>query len=984
MSRLETTAGQLVRRGFDEPERALTWLARWREGHQPLLDVLARAADPDLALAGLDAILDRRPELLDELMANGVLAEQLVMVLGASRAFRHQIAGHPEQVDLLAEHAVRRTAAELRHEMLTAVGADPEAAMPVAADSDGDTLRTAYRAALLRIAARDVSSAHPTEVVDDVAAELADLADATLEAALAIARVSVDDADKCRLAVIGLGKCGAGELNYVSDVDVLYVVEPVVDENGEPLVDTGELVRIGTRLASWLARVCSAHTAAGTIWQVDAGLRPEGNAGPLVRTLASHTSYYDKWAKTWEFQAMLKARPSAGDRALGEEFCAMISPLVWQVAEHDGFVEDVRAMRKRVVDLIPTDHEGRELKLGAGGLRDVEFSVQLLQLVHGRVDERLRLPGTLPALAALVDHGYVGRSDGAELAEAYRFLRTVEHRIQLSNLRRTHLLPEDEEALRSLGRTLWLEGRGTPDQLLLQHWRSCARRVLRLHQRLFYSPVLQAVAQLPTDELRLTTAAASDRLQALGFSDPRTALTHVQALTQGVTRQAEIQRQLMPVLLGWLADAPNPDHGLLAFRQISESLGRTPWYLRALRDEGAMAQRFATLLGSSRYVVDLFRRTPEAVQMLAAEEVGEHRTLEEWRTEMGAAARRHDDPARAVQAIRAVRRRGLLQIAAADVLQASTISQVSRALTDLASATVDSALEVAMRDYQGPPIAVIGMGRWGGREMAYASDADAMFVLADGGDADAVRNAAAVITRLRESLSGSGPVPALSIDIDLRPEGRGGPVIRTMSAYRAYYERWSSTWEMQAMVRASAMAGDAELGAELITEIDRRRWPEGGLTSKQLVEIRRLKARMEAERLPRGTDRRRNLKLGPGGLSDVEWTVQVLQLQHAAEVPALRVTSTQQALGELRNADLIKSADAEILDRAWVLASRIRDLSMLVRGKASDSLPSDVRDLSAVAELMGRGPSKASHLLAEHSRVTRRVGAVVDRLFWGS
>ncbi|MDN5726420.1 MAG: bifunctional [glutamine synthetase] adenylyltransferase/[glutamine synthetase]-adenylyl-L-tyrosine phosphorylase [Propionibacteriales bacterium] len=984
MSRLETTAGQLARRGFDAPERALEFLARWREGHLPLLDVLARSADPDLALSGLDAILDSRPALLDEMLDNAVLAEQLVMVLGASRAFRHQLAGHADQVSLLAEHAVRRTGAELRDEMLSAVGADHDAAVPVATDTDGDTLRTAYRAALLRIAARDVSSARPTELVDDVAAELAELADAALEAALAIARASVEGSEKCRLAVIGLGKCGAGELNYVSDVDVSYVVEPVCDSAGAPLADTAELIRIGTRLASWLARVCSAHTAAGTIWQVDAGLRPEGNAGPLVRTLASHTSYYEKWAKTWEFQAMLKARPAAGDRALGEEFCAMIDPLVWRVAEHDGFVDDVRAMRKRVVDLIPNDHEGRELKLGSGGLRDVEFAVQLLQLVHGRVDERLRLTGTLPALAALVEHGYVGRTDGADLAEAYRFVRTVEHRIQLANLRRTHLLPADEESLRSLGRTLNLDGVGTPDRKLVDTWRSSARRVARLHQRLFYSPVLQAVAQLPTDELRLTTAAASDRLQALGFSDPRTALSHVQALTQGMTRQAEIQRQLMPVLLGWLADAPKPDYGLLAFRQISESLGRTPWYLRALRDEGAMAQRFATLLGSSRYVVELLKRTPEAVQLLAIEEPGEPRSLDQWQTEMGSAAHRHDDAHRAVQAIRAVRRRGLLQIAAADVLQVLSVEQVGRSLTDLASATVHSALQVAMRDYSGPPIAVIGMGRWGGREMSYASDADAMFVLGDGGDAEAVRAATAVITRLRDSLSGSGPVPALSIDIDLRPEGRGGPVIRTMAAYRTYYQRWSSTWEMQAMVRASAMAGDADLGAELVAEIDTRRWPAGGLTAKQLTEIRRLKARMEAERLPRGTDRRRNLKLGPGGLSDVEWTVQVLQLQHAAELPSLRVTSTQTALAALRGAELIKATDAEDLERAWVLASRIRDLSMLVRGKASDSLPSDVRDLSAVAELMGRGPSRASHLLAEHSRVTRRVGLVVDRLFWDS
>ena len=263
----------------------------------------------------------------------------------------------------------------------------------MATELTGDGLRLAYRGALLRIAARDLGAPEPIEAVDEIADELSDLADATLEAALAIARGKFGpDALQTRLAVVGLGKCGAQELNYVSDVDVLFVAEPALDDDGEPVISNDRAITVATRMAAELTRICSAHTAAGTIWEVDAALRPEGKAGQLVRTLASHRTYYQKWAKTWEFQAMLKARPCAGDLDLGQDFVDVVAPMVWRAAERENFVSDTQAMRKRVVAHIPARDAGRELKLGEGGLRDVEFSVQLLQLVHGRVDERLR-PG---------------------------------------------------------------------------------------------------------------------------------------------------------------------------------------------------------------------------------------------------------------------------------------------------------------------------------------------------------------------------------------------------------------------------------------------------------------------------------------------------------------------------------------------------------------------------------------------------------------
>ena len=986
MIRIETVRGTLARRGFVDAVAAERIIDPWADEYEPLLDLLAKSADPDLALAGLDRLSEQVPDLLTQLTAAPVLARQLTMLLGGSSKLSQHLIAHPEHLELLEDELAKVPAASLRRELLEATGADPESPLPIATDPTGDRLRIAYRGALLRIAARDMCAPEPIEAVVDIADELSDLADATLEAALSIARLKLgENALKTRLAVVGLGKCGAQELNYVSDVDVLFVAEPVVDSDGRPLVSNDQAVQIATRIAAEMTRICSAHTSAGTIWEVDAALRPEGKAGQLVRTLSSHRIYYEKWAKTWEFQAMLKARPSAGDLELGQAFVDLVTPMVWRAAERENFVADTQAMRKRVVAHIPARDQGRQLKLGEGGLRDVEFSVQLLQLVHGRVDERLRSRATLPALKSLIDNGYVGREDGKRFALAYRFLRTLEHRIQLFNLRRTHLLPNNDHDLRRLGRSF---GYKDPVKELLSTWRHTAQRVRGLHERLFYSPLLDTVAKIPSTQLRLTTDAAVDRLRALGYADPTAALRHIAALSQGVTRQAEIQRQLLPAMLGWFAQAPNPDHGLLAFRQVSEALGTTPWYLRALRDEGMMAERLARILASSRYAVELLKRAPQTVQMLSDDQELLPRSLAELKAEMNAAAGRQSSSVAAVEAIRAIRRRELFRVAAGDLLGENDVLSVGAALTDLASATIDATLAVA-REASGeqvPRIAVIAMGRWGGREMSYASDADAMFVMEDATDdvSDPTKVATTVINEVRTLLTRPSADPSLSIDADLRPEGKGGALIRSLNAYRNYYSRWSSTWELQALVRADALAGDEELGMALMAEIDAHRWPEGGLSATQLTEIRKLKARVEAERLPRGANPAKHTKLGPGGIADVEWTVQLLQLQHAHELPALRSSQTIVALRAARDAGIIDAMDAGHLEAAWMLASRIRNQIMLMRGRGSDSLPSDNRELASLAELLGYGSGESSHLLADYRRVTRRARAVVERVFWNS
>jgi len=977
-----SAATRLARLGFTEPDLALRRLNSAGLAQPPVDEVLAAvaaAADPDLALAGLDRLLSAaadRPQLLVALREQAGLRERLIGVLGASAALGEHLARHPDDWRVLADERaidVRPSRLGLESTLLAAVGA----AEPL------DALRIAYRRCLLGLAARDLTG---TLAMEDVAGELADLASAALSAGLAIARGELGaDAPPCRLAVIGLGKCGGRELNYASDVDVVFVAGPV------PGGDEFAALRTATALAAGLVRVCSTSTREGALWPVDTALRPEGRAGPLVRTLASHEAYYRRWAKTWEFQALLKARPVAGDLELGAAYVELLQPLVWNAAERPGFVDDVQAMRRRVESTLAPTAADRELKLGPGGLRDVEFAVQLLQLVHGRVDPSLRSGTTLVALDALAAGGYVGREDAAGLSAAYRFLRAIEHRLQLQRLRRTHTLPTDPVELRWLARGMGY--RADPVAALAADHAAHTREVRRLHEKLFYRPLLGAVARLPAAEARLTPAAARQRLEALGFRDPAGALRHLEALTAGVSRRAAIQRTLLPVMLGWFADAPDPDAGLLCFRQVSDALGTTHWYLRLLRDEGAVAERLARLLATSRYVADLLARAPEAVALLAGEEELQLRPGSVLEGEMQAAVGRHDDPAAGVVAVRGLRRRELLRISCADLLGRADVAEVGASIAATAVATLTAALGAASRAVARERggelpvrLLVVAMGRLGGRESGYGSDADVLFVhdpLPGVGDAEAAAAAHAVFEELRRLLALPAPDPPLGVDADLRPEGRQGPLTRSLGSYAAYYGRWSSPWESQALLRAAPVAGDGELAERFIELIGPVRWPAGGIDDEGVREVRRLKARIEAERLPRGADPTLHTKLGRGGLADVEWTVQLLQLRFAAAEPGLRVTGTLDALHAAAAAGVLTTTDARTLEAAWRIAARVRNALMLVRGRPADALPTDLRELAGVAGAVGYPAGRSGELLEDYRRVTRRARAVVERVFYG-
>lgn len=1005
----------------------LEWLGWNRPECADILWALSGAGDPDLALNTVhrlvEALVEKegesgRESLTAALIDSPELRVRLFSLVGGSTALGDHLVAHPELWSELQAPLPSRE--EMMRGMLGAVDAQPahielkEDGLPLTSYEDGARddlssagtywaactgadalapLRDTYRTFVMRIAAHDLAGTYPgnrrrpsqPEIpFRDITGLLSHLADAALTAALSVAVAGVygENPVDTQLAVLAMGKCGARELNYISDVDVIFVAEPVTPKATRL---AGEFNRIGSRC----------------FFEVDAALRPEGKSGALVRTLDSHIAYYKRWAETWEFQAQLKSRPMTGNISLGKAYIGKLAPRVWAASQRESFVDDVQAMRRRVIDNVPKDLRERELKLGEGGLRDVEFAVQLLQLVHGRSDESLRVLATVDALEALAAGGYVGRDDAHSLSQAYAFLRLLEHRLQLQRLKRTHALPaeDDEDNRHWLARTSGFTGVGkkSATELLDKEIRRVRLLVSTLHRRLFYRPLLHSIVNLSVDTLKLTPEAAKLQLSALGYKFPDRAFEHLTALASGVSRRAKIQALLLPSLMDWLAKTADPDAGLLNYRKLSETAYHRTWFLRMLRDEGIVGQRLMKVLGTSPYTSDLIISVPDVIRQFG-DGAGGPKLLatgpDTVKSSLVAAAGRHEDPDKAIAVARSLRRTELARIASADLLGMMSVPDVCLALSTVWDAVLEAALRAEIRHslrvdgYLEPParIAVIGMGRLGGAELGYGSDADVMLVAdpAEGVDEnEAIKWAIKICDQMRSRLNKPSGDPPLEVDLGLRPEGRSGASVRTIGSYENYYRRWGETWEMQALLRATVIAGDEEVGTRFLHAIDPLRYPENGVKQSTIREVRRMKARVDNERLPRGADRNTHTKLGRGALTDIEWTVQLLTMENVHLHPELRNTSTLELLDVFEKKEILPAESVETLRTAWLEATRARNALVLVRGRRTDQLPGAGLYLMQVAAAAGWKPTQYQEFLEHYLRVTRRARRVVDEVFWG-
>ena len=819
---------------------------------------------------------------------------------------------------------------------------DAREALPApAVDSDG--LVDWKRRELLRIAASDLLGR--VSLVATMAA-LSDMAVDVLEHTHA--QVAADLPSGSRLAVIAMGKLGGHELNYASDVDVLFVGD------GDPTA----LARSGRYLLE----------QAGRCFRVDADLRPEGRDGPLVRSLASYEAYWSRWADPWERQALVKAVPVAGDAELGAAWLAAAQPVVWGGPFGADALRQVRAMKVRAERQVGRRGSAdRDVKRGPGGIRDVEFAVQLLQLVHGNVDAALRSPNTLHALDALATGGYVDGEDADTLQAAYGFLRRVEHAAQLEDEQQTHEVPADRESRRRLARVLGYRGSADAGpterfDLDLATHRAAVRSV---HERVWFRPLLASLSGAGP----LGPMAAAQRLEAFGFTDLERTRQAVSELTRGLTRSSRMMQQLLPLLLDWLSASPDPDLGLLGLRRLASGERRSMALASAFRESPEAARHLALLLGTSRWLGDILATNsdlierlpyPDRLQTAAWPDLVEGVTHGmAWRTDL-----QHKQ-----RAVHRWQQRNLLGIAARDVFDEASVDVVGRDLAQIAEACVEAAL--AALDPQ-VPVAVVAFGGFGGGVLGYASDLDLAFVHEGGSEVEA-EEAERVAAGVLRFLGGETPAERMwPVDASLRPEGRNGPLSRSLESWRSYLSRWASTWERQAYLRARPVGGVAELGQRLVDELRAAVW-ERPFTRTEEREVRRMKVRIEQERLAPGDDPEFHLKLGRGSLSDVEFTVQFLQLRHRIEGGNPLV-----ALDDLVEEGYLPAEDADVLAASYRFCEHTRNRSFLVVG-AGDALPIRPERATPLARSLGLS---VTDLRTEYRRVTRRARRVVEHRFY--
>jgi glutamate-ammonia-ligase adenylyltransferase len=908
---------------------------------------IERSADPLTGRAALSRLLDAHPGLSAELADDEALLDAVVAVAVASRSLLAVLERDEGALDMLRDEQLRATvtAPELAAQTKAVLAAaDPPAA-----------LRRWKHRQIVRIAGRDLLGIADLRAVG---ADLAAVAQAALDTALAIAAPTVP------MAVIGMGKLGGIELNYASDVDVVFVHEG----------DTAA----AEQAARALLRVMTEPSADGIVFRTDADLRPEGRSGALSRALDAYEAYWQRWAQTWELQALIKARPVAGDPALGAAFVARAEPYVWPDVLDPAAVHEVRAMKARTEQLLASKGlQTRELKRGYGGIRDIEFAVQLLQLVHGRHDHSIRARGTLDALEQLSAGGYVTIPDARQLDEAYVWLRTVEHRLQLVDEHQTHTLPADDTARTHLARVLgYRDEPGASALNRLDADQQRHQRIVRsIHEKLFFAPLLDTLAGVGA----LSMEAAQERLTAFGFRDIAQTRAALEELTAGLTRRSRVMQQLLPAMLGWLSAAPDPDLGLLALRRLTEGYNRSSTLARRFRDSPIAAERTCRVLGSSRVLGAALYRQPEFVDALAddatldteatrAELVVEALDALDWR----------EDDADRRSGLRRFKRRHLLRIGARDVLGFAGLDAAGRELSGLADACVEAALRSLEPTL---PFAVIGLGRLGGAELSYASDIDVIFVY-DGSTASDFAVAERTATRLVRAIGDStSEGRTFRVDTRLRPEGNQGPLARSLGGYRAYFEQWAQTWEFQALTKARVVAGDPRLGARFV-DLAHEFVYRDPFPDEWRRDVRRMKARIESERIPPGEDPQFHLKLGRGSLSDIEFTVQLEQLAHGGTRPEVREPSTLRALDALVAIGAVSDDDAAPLRESFVLVERARNYRYLLTATPGDSLPVDGDEAEKLARMLGYTHRPQQSLRDDYRRVTRRARAIVERLLY--
>jgi glutamate-ammonia-ligase adenylyltransferase len=980
----------------------------WRQ----LLELLPACPDPAMGVRNLEAFVaaSAAPSTVLEHFAGSKQAtETMLQLCGTSQYFSDLLIRDPELFDWL-RHAARRSAREelvdqLDRELASA-GSD--------LDQGRDILRRFRHREMLRIGYDDIIRG---ATLEETVGDLSRLAEACIEGATRLARRHweqragtplEDDRTPARFVVLALGKLGGEELNYSSDVDLLFLCgsEGVLAEDA-----TTSAHAFFTRVASEIIRLLSDHTPLGQAYRVDIRLRPEGSQGALVRTLPSAIGYYLTHGRTWERQALVKCRPVAGDLTLGQEFLAAIQPFVFRRYLGAAEIAEIKAIKRRIEQrTLSAGDDAFEVKTGRGGIRDVEFVAQFLQLLHGGMDPSVRHHNTLEALGRLEHAGCITSDERAVMDQTYRFLRKIEHRLQTLFNRQTHQMPRDREEQRRLALRMgyslaspW-ENRNGPAERFLADYRGMTDRNRRILNHLLHDAFRGASETDPIVDLVLdpavTPAQAAEVLSTFPFQDPHRAGKLLLALAQedipflSQTRCRHFLAAIAPELLRAIARTPDPDQTLIHLEEVSSSLGAKGmlWELFSLNPPSL--RLYVELCASSQFLSDLLKNNPGMIDELMDSLVADRpKSRSELDTELSLLCRGAAD---LEPILLGFRNSEFLRIGTRDILQREPVREVARELADVAGAIVSTIADfqyhklvkrygVPARGSDGEPASwmIAALGKLGGRELSYHGDLDLVFLYDEpgctrpeaGGEASISNDqffgefARHVIRALEH------PSVLYKVDLRLRPEGASGPLATSLDRLRGYLRQRMSHWERLALCRARALASpDAAFARRVEAEIRQALCKplDAASLRSSVVELRR---KLSDANSPH------DLKRAPGGQITLEFLLHYLQLIHAASYPNVLVPNTWDALDALKQDRLLAPAAHKALIEAYDFARRLEGRLRLSQNHAENELPQGVIERARLARSLGLeedDPERAAeHLIA----LAARHKGIVNRLF---
>jgi glutamate-ammonia-ligase adenylyltransferase len=977
----------------------------------PVLDrFLPRCPDPDMALNNLERFLATeggRGQLSSLLEGRARTLEILLQLLSTSQSFSDLLVANPDYLDMLRIPLRRSPSlAELRDSLRAEVDVAYEDAALLRA------FRRYRQRQVLRIGTNDIIRDRPLE---EITRDLSCVADAAIEVALAVALRNLgkrfgepctEDGTPTRCVVLAFGKLGGEELNYSSDIDLMFLYDEEGSTSGKRVtsIDNGEFYG---RVVSEVVRLLSANTDRGQAYRVDLRLRPEGQRGPLARSLASTLSYYDTLGRTWERQALIKLRPVAGDRVLGEEFLHVIEPYVYGKYLSVAEINEIKALKRQIEQkVLRAGVSDKEVKTGHGGIRDIEFTIQFLQLLNGGDLSDVRERNTLLAMRALERVGCLTDQEFQILDDAYRFLRKTEHRLQLLFDLQTHRLPDGDDELRKLalrmGYFAGVRGQGSgvsetapesadPLSAFLSDYRektSLDRKILNhlLHQTF----LTEEGDASPEADLVLDPNPDAETQRAVlgryGFRDVQGAYVNLTQLGQesvpflSTRRCRHFLAGIAPRLLRAIAETADPDKALVNLEKVTATLGGKSVLWELFSFNPPSLKLYVDLCSGSEFLSEILIRNPGMVdELLDSLVLNQPRTLAELREELAALCHGAADPD---PILHSFKDKELLRIGVRDILDKDTIQQTTVALSDLAEVILCRIaalhyppllrrfgvpyLAEGERAGQASRFVVLGLGKLGGRELSYHSDLDLILVYEGDGRTGPPEGASRFdrfaltdnfhfftefAQRVIKVAGVLGPMGRLyQVDMRLRPTGKSGSLVIPLTEFRRYYENGGAQlWERQALTRARIVCGDEVFGAEVMSAVTTAAFGPGW-RPEMAGEIAQMRERLEASRSER------NVKRGFGGLVDIEFLVQLLQLKYAADAESLRVTNTWDALAALHTRALLSREEYDALRSSYDFLREVETRLRIVYNRSLDELPHTAEELETLARRLGFEP----------------------------